>query len=238
MATLSTGIATHIEQLIVDGGLQPGDRIPPERELAKTLGVSRASLREAMHELESRNLIDRRQGRGTTVASPSAERLSLLDELSKQAVEQLNAAELRDIVEPRIAFLAATRRAATNIRSLDDILRRSVDAPSAEESLRLDIKFHVELAHAAQNPLLSTLVGVTNDWTLETRRHSHDTADARRSSIEGHRRILDALIAGDAEAARLAMESHLADVRRLVADRPIAPDTRSRRRADPESSET
>lgn len=226
MATLSTGIATHIEQLIVDGELQPGDRIPPERELAKTLGVSRASLREAMHELESRNLIDRRQGSGTTVASPAAERRSLLGELSRQEVEQLNAAELRDIVEPRIAYLAATRRAATNIRSLDEILRRSAEASSADESLRLDVEFHLELTHAAQNPLLSTLVGVTNDWTLETRRHSHATAAARRLSIDGHRRILDALVDGDPDAARIAMEDHLADVRRLVADRAlgVAPD--------------
>jgi GntR family transcriptional repressor for pyruvate dehydrogenase complex len=223
MATLSTGIASQIEQLIVTGELRPGDRIPPERQLAKTLGVSRASLREAMHELESRNLVDRQQGRGTTVASPATDRLSLLDELSKQDAEQRNAAELRDIVEPRIAFLAATRRATTNIRSLEDILRRSAGSSSADESLRLDVEFHIELAHAAQNPLLSTLVGVTNDWTLETRRHSHATADARRSSVDGHRRILDALIAGDPESARLAMESHLAEVRRLVSDR--LPDT-------------
>jgi DNA-binding FadR family transcriptional regulator len=221
MATLSTGIATQIEQLIVDGALQPGDRIPPERELAKTLGVSRASLREAMHELESRNLVDRRQGRGTTVASPGAERLSLLDELSKQQAEQRNAAELRDIVEPRIAFLAASRRAPTNIRSLDRILRLSTEATNVDDSMRLDIEFHVELAEAAQNPLLSTLVGVTNGWTLETRRHSHATPDARRLSIDGHRRILDALESGDAEAARIAMESHLADVRVLVADRAL-----------------
>jgi GntR family transcriptional repressor for pyruvate dehydrogenase complex len=218
MATLSTGIASQIEQMIVTGELQPGDRIPPERQLAKTLGVSRASLREAMHELESRNLVDRQQGRGTTVASPTADRLSLLDELAKQDAEQRNVAELRDLVEPRIAFLAATRRAATNIQSLDEILRRSTSSSSADESLRLDMEFHVELAHAAQNPLLSTLVGVTNDWTLETRRLSHSTADARRASIEGHRRILDALVDGDPEAARLAMENHLADVRRLVSE--------------------
>ena len=219
MAALITGIASHIERLIVDGELQPGDRIPPERVLAKTLGVSRASLREAMHELESRNLIDRRQGRGTTVAEPTAERLSLLDELSKQQVEQRNAAELRDIVEPTIAFLAATRRATTNIRSLEETLRRSADALSSDESLRLDVEFHLELARAAHNPLLSTLVGVTNDWTLETRRHSHATPDARRRSIDGHRDILDAVVAGEPAAARLAMENHLADVRRLVADR-------------------
>jgi DNA-binding FadR family transcriptional regulator len=218
MATLSTGIASQIEQMIVTGELQPGDRIPPERQLAKTLGVSRASLREAMHELESRNLVDRQQGRGTTVASPVADRLSLLDELAKQDAELRNVAELRDLVEPRIAFLAATRRATMNIQSLDEILRRSVGTSSADESLRLDVEFHVELAHAARNPLLSTLVGVTNDWTLETRRRSHSTADARRSSVEGHRRILDALVAGDPEAARLAMESHLADVRRLVSE--------------------
>jgi DNA-binding FadR family transcriptional regulator len=220
MATLSMGIASQIEQLIVDGELQPGDRIPPERMLAKTLGVSRASLREAMHELESRNLIDRRQGRGTTVAAPTAARMSLLDELSKQQAEQRNAAELRDIVEPRIAYLAATRRAATNIQSLDEILRQCTGAASADESLRLDMEFHVELARAAQNPLLGTLVGVTNDWTLETRRHSHATAEARLLSVEGHRSILDALVAGDPEAARQAMENHLADVRRLVADNP------------------
>jgi len=221
MAALITGIASHIERLIVDGELQPGDRIPPERVLAKTLGVSRASLREAMHELESRNLIDRRQGRGTTVAEPTAERLSLLDELSKQQVEQRNAAELREIVEPTIASLAATRRATTNIRSLEETLRRSADVLSADESLRLDVEFHLELAHAAHNPLLSTLVGVTNDWTLETRRHSHATPDARRRSIEGHRGILDAVVAGEPAAARLAMENHLGDVRRLVADRAI-----------------
>ncbi|CAD5995097.1 FadR/GntR family transcriptional regulator [Agreia sp. COWG] len=216
--TLSAGIASHLEQRILDGELQPGERMPPERELAKSLGVSRASLREAMHELEAKKLIERRQGRGTTVSAPSADGVALRDELSQLQVELRNAAEVRDVVEPTVAYLAARRRAASNILRLEETLSKSNEFLDVDESLRLDVEFHLALAHAAQNPLLTTLVTMTSEWTMHTRRHSHATRAGRRSSIAGHRAVLDALLAGDPDAARRAMEEHLADVKRLVED--------------------
>jgi GntR family transcriptional repressor for pyruvate dehydrogenase complex len=180
------------------------------------MSVSRASLREAMFELESKNLIERRQGRGSTVVAPPAGATLLRAELAAVGIEIANAIELRDIVEPRIAGLAAQRVAESNLLQLDEALAQSNENLSAEESFRLDKEFHLLLAQATQNPLLVTLCAMTTDWTQETRSPSHATRTARRVSIEGHKAIYEAVARRDADAAFDAMEKHLQDVRNII----------------------
>lgn len=213
--SVSAEVAAHLEGLITSGELRAGDRLPPERELAANMNVSRSSLRQAMFELESKKLIERRQGRGSTVTEIPRSAGDLADGLGDLDIELGYATELRDLVEPRIARLAAERAVESNLLSLEHVLTRSSESLSPAESLRLDIEFHTLLAHAAQNPLLLALCTMTTDWTHRTRALSHRTRHSRRLSIGGHHLIYQAITRHDGPAAAAAMERHLHEVRQL-----------------------
>lgn len=215
--SVSAEIAAHLEQLIIEGSVAAGSRLPSERELAASLNVSRSSLRQAMFELESKKLIVRHQGRGSIVADVSSGVTALQLNLSGMDAELEYATELRDLVEPRIAQLAAARAVESNLLTLEDVIARSDESLAPSESLALDLEFHTRLAHAAQNPLLVTLCTMTSEWTERTRALSHRTALGRRISIAGHKLILDAVSAQDGPGAARAMEQHLQEVREVSA---------------------
>lgn len=216
--SVSAAVAAHFEKLIATGELAPGARLPAERELAASMSISRASLREAMHELENKQLIERRPGRGTIVTPRSSAELELLA-LSDGSTEADNAAELRYLVEPSVAGLAASRATAANLIQLREVLDQTHPGLKPQRSLELDIEFHLLVAQAARNPLITTLHTLTTEWTMEVRRHSHATERARRQSRDGHRAILDAIESRDPDAARSAMALHLDEVRVLIAQR-------------------
>lgn len=217
--SVSTEISAHLEKLIAVGELRPGDRLPSERELAARLCVSRASLREAMHELEAKHLVERRPGRGTTVL-PAPEHVQTLYAQLSDAEHQLrDVAELRAAIEPRLAELAAGRATAANLVELENVLRHPVAEVAPEESLRLDLEFHMLIATAAQNPLMSAINTLACSWTSSTRVLSHSTRYAREVSYLGHRAILAAVAAGRPVEARDAMARHLAEVAELTRDR-------------------
>ena len=209
-------VFAHLEKLIVTGHLRPGDRLPSERDLATRLGVSRASLRDAMHELEARHLVERRPGRGTTVL-PAPERVQALYARITDEEHQLrDVAELRETIEPRLAALAAARATEADLIALEEVLRRGVTEVSPVESLQLDVEFHMLIAHASQNPLMSSINTLVCSWTSETRLLSHSTRYAREISYLGHRAILEAVTQGDPDAARDAMTRHLTKVAELT----------------------
>ena len=131
-----------------------------------------------------------------------------------------NVSELRALIEPGIAAHAATRARPSNLLRLEDSLARSSEFLAPVESLRLDIEFHVLLAHSAQNPLLATILEVSNGWAREVRLDSHRTRAARRSSIRGHQLIFERVRDHDATGAREAMAAHLSDVRVLISPLP------------------
>ena len=214
--SISVSLVAHFERLIATGELPPGARLPAERELAEELSVSRSSLREAMHELESKHLIDRTPGRGTVVLSPSAG-VHEIWAMAAGANQEQHASELRLLIEPAVAGLAAVRATPANILQLQDVLDRSAGRLKQADSLRLDIEFHLLLAQAAQNPLLSALQSMTSEWTAGVRQHSHSTAEGRRMSTRGHQALLDAVTAHDGAAAKKAMEDHLTDVQQTIA---------------------
>jgi DNA-binding FadR family transcriptional regulator len=214
--SVSVVLAAHFERLISTGQIPAGSKLPSERELAVSMSVSRSSLREAMHELESKRLISRTQGRGTTVLAPTAGVNELLG-MSIGATEQEHAAELRLIIEPSVAGLAAHRATPASLLQLREVLDMSHENLLQAESLRLDVEFHLLLARAAQNPLLTALHTMASEWTSEVRQHSHATKEGRRRSVLGHRAIFEAVQAHDGLAARQSMEDHLRDVSHLIA---------------------
>jgi GntR family transcriptional regulator, transcriptional repressor for pyruvate dehydrogenase complex len=217
--SVSAQVAAYLEERIASGGFMPGERLPPEQELARSLSVSRASLREAMRELQHKHLVERSPGRGTIVIGPPREVTELVGEFAGTRQELRNANELRRLIEPGIAGWAALRARPSNLLRLEDVLRQSNENLSAAESLRLDLAFHSLLAQAAQNPLVAALLTMADRWMEDVRLYSHATPTGRRVSIEGHRAILQAVAAGDATAAQACMRRHLDDVRRLIAER-------------------
>ncbi len=211
--SLAEDIVRHIERLIVTGGFAAGERIPAERTLANDLGVSRPALREALGRLEASGMVVRRHGSGTRVSREVPLSASLAARLERGSDEFEYAAEFREVVEPQIARLAAARIGAAELAALRELLLASSGDIDPDESVRLDVAFHVGVAQAAGNPLLATLGELTASWTVEARVYSHLQGDGRRISHEGHARVLDALENGDGDAVAEAMARHLREIR-------------------------
>jgi GntR family transcriptional repressor for pyruvate dehydrogenase complex len=214
--SVSAEIVAHIESLIISGSLEPGTKLPSERELAQVLKVSRVSLREAMHELEAKRVIDRKPGRGTIVMEPPSHAQSLYEELSESERTLRDVAELRETIEPKFAELAAERATQATLYALAQVLEKTGQGLPQEESLKADISFHMLLAQASQNPLMVALNSLANSWTRSVRAFSHETAEGRRSSHHGHQLIFNAVRSGNGAAARDAMLAHLANVANLT----------------------
>ncbi|MFE1799001.1 MULTISPECIES: FadR/GntR family transcriptional regulator [unclassified Streptomyces] len=215
--SVSSEIVAHIETLISSGSLAPGTKLPAERELAQVLKVSRASLREAMHELEAKRVVERRPGRGTIVLEAPAHVRTVYEEMPESERTLRDVAELRETIEPKFAQLAAERATKAGLYALERVLETTArDDLTQEESLRADITFHMLLAQASQNPLMVALNSLANSWTESVRAFSHGTDEARRSSHLGHQLIFTAVRSGNGAAARDAMLAHLADVTHLT----------------------
>lgn len=213
--SVSAEIVARMERLIATGEIEPGDRLPSERELADRMRVSRTSLREAMHELEAKHLIERRPGRGTTVLPRPSHVTALYAALSDEQHQLRDVAELRDAIEPRIAEYAAQRATRANLLALTSSLEVGYRDLSPKESISRDVEFHTLVAHASQNPLMGAINTMAASWTTTTRVLSHATKNARDVSYRGHVAILGAITNGDSAAAGLAMRRHLDEVSEL-----------------------
>ncbi|MDQ1085025.1 MULTISPECIES: FadR/GntR family transcriptional regulator [Microbacterium] len=215
--SLRDEIVARLRALIVTGVLKPGDRLATERDLAAQLAVSRSAVREALLRLESAGLIERRQGSGTRVSGriPVSAVLATLEGDDDGTVAA--SAEFRTVVEPQIARLAASRIDEEQIAALAALLAESDQVRDIEHSVRLDVAFHVAIAAATRNPLLTSLSELTVSWTVEARVSSHLDEEGRRLSHDGHARLLRALRAGDPDGAEAAMRVHLDEIADLVA---------------------
>jgi GntR family transcriptional repressor for pyruvate dehydrogenase complex len=213
-------IVEQIQALIADGKLKAGDQLPPERVLAETFKVSRTSVREALRALELSGFIEGRQGGGTFVRAPSANDLiqPLASALLIGKRELLDVLEVREMIEPALARLAAKRATAEQIAELEAILERQAEKVRLGESYpEEDAAFHHVIALAADNPLVLRLLDVVLDLLRELRAGYLQGGGRPTRSLEGHRRILEAIKRQDGEAAFRATLEHISQVReRLV----------------------
>ncbi len=207
-------IADQLSQLIASGEFAPGSRLPAERELAAALGVSRASVREAIISLEIAGLIEVRVGTGIFVTAPAAQGASE-GEAGPGPFELLSA---RSLVEGEIAALAAREAKPDDLEALDQAIARMVehneDFAIREDS---DREFHLALAAATGNGSLSLVVeGLWNQRAELWRRmqHHYHTPELALQTIRDHKAIAAAVRAHDADAARRAMHRHLSRVTR------------------------
>ncbi|OGB88945.1 MAG: hypothetical protein A3H39_16750 [candidate division NC10 bacterium RIFCSPLOWO2_02_FULL_66_22] len=225
---VSQDIIEQVRDLVTSGRLKPGDRLPSERELSQALSVSRSSVREAVRAMESLGLIEARAGEGTFVASPSGRRGSdpLIASLHQDWSTQHKLFEVRRVIEPDLAGLAARRATAEQIEKLRAILNdQEAEIERGGTGVKQDSLFHFLMAEATGNDALVRIVDSLMDLLLRTREQSlqHDERPAR--SLQQHRAILAAIEARDARAAERMMREHIRDVEELVfskGQRPLA----------------
>lgn len=216
----SQEVVMRFEELILDGILRDGDRLPGERELAQKLDVSRPILREALKELEMRGLLTSRHGGGTYVADIVGPVFS--DPLSALITRHSHSRATRDFLEYRrsiegmAAELAAQRATEPDRRNLADIVNRMRDAHEAgrfEEELSGDVEFHNAIGEAAHNiVLMHTLRScyrLLSDDIFYNRHLIFTVSGAHDEVLRQHIAIHDAIAASDAAAARAAAEAHI-----------------------------
>jgi GntR family transcriptional regulator, transcriptional repressor for pyruvate dehydrogenase complex len=212
-------IVDQIRELIAAGRIKPGDRLPPERELAELFKASRNSVRDAIRVLEQMGLIESRQGDGTYVRSVSAEDLAepLALMLLQSRTQMRELWEVRRVLEPALAEFAAARITDEELEELDAILEaqgRKVEAGYI--ALEEDTAFHNGIAQAARNTVMLRALDTLVDLLRQSRERSLQQHDRPAYSLAGHRRILGALHRRDPDAARSEMLRHLADIEERV----------------------
>lgn len=210
-------IAKQIEQRILSGELRTGDRLPTERELAIQFQASRTAVREAMKTLAQKGLVDMRPGRGTIVIDGTS--LAMRHSLGlMMRVGQLSSTvelvEVREILEPEIAALAAARAQEEQISAMQaavEVMDASLN--DADAFIAADNDFHRALANATQNELILALVDSVVDLLSVQRKQIFAVAGGPEHGQVHHKLLLAAVIGRDPEAAHKAMQAHLQQVR-------------------------
>jgi GntR family transcriptional repressor for pyruvate dehydrogenase complex len=208
-----------IKKMIRAGELRAGEKLPPERELAPALGVSRNSLREAIRALALMNVLESRHGDGTYVTSldPAAlmEPVAFLLSLDPNALAHLF--EARRILEGETAALAADRISDEELVALKAALAdMKIKTENREEFLQADMRMHDMVASAARNPLLIQLMRSVAGLGLRSRMHTVQSPGIVRHVLTDHARIVSALGRRDSNGARRAMLEHLARAERAM----------------------
>ena len=210
-------IAKQIEQRILSGELREGDRLPTERELAIQFQASRTAVREAMKSLAQKGLVNMRPGRGTVVidGTSQAMRLSLgLMTRVGQLSNNVELVEVREILEPEIAALAAARAQKEQIQAMQaavEVMDASLN--DADAFIAADNDFHRALAKGTQNELILALVDSVVDLLSVQRKQIFSVVGGPERGQVHHKLLLEAIIQRDPEAARKAMQAHLKQVR-------------------------
>ena len=209
---LTMQVVDHVRALIARGEVRPGDRLPPERELARELQISRSSLRAGIGFLSAMGVLKSRHGAGTFVSDgPPAldsSSLSVLGALHNFLPWQMFEARL--VLESNVAALAAERATGDHLTELaEEVAEMYAALDNPQEYLIHDVRFHRTVARAAGNPILAALMETITanlyDRRLATVHHAADL----KESAEMHRDIFRAIRSRNPALARENMERHL-----------------------------
>lgn len=210
-------LANQIRQQIMDGALKQGDWLPTEREMSEQYGVSRTVVREAVKALAQQGLVEVQHGRGTLISYETTravkKSLDLMMSLGGLG-EWSDLLEIREILEPRLAALAAVRARETDIAKMREAVEKMDDAiGDAEIFSDADLDFHMALAEATGNVLVQLLIDVLVDQLRQQRILMFAVDGGPERGQHHHKRILETIMCGDMEAAYEAMRAHLEQVR-------------------------
>jgi GntR family transcriptional regulator, transcriptional repressor for pyruvate dehydrogenase complex len=210
-------IVKQIEDSIEKGELKEGDQLPAERELALQFGVSRTAVREAVKTLREKGLVEAYPGRGTFITSETSNSIRLtFDRMIKIEPREgtIHLVEVREILEPEIAALAATRVTTENLTELREAVEIMDNAKGDPDSfIEADLDFHLALAEAAANPMILSLIDSIVGVLREQRLSIFKVEGGPDRGQYHHKRILEAIENRDSAGAREAMRAHLRQVR-------------------------
>lgn len=211
-------VMARIQRLVADGHLQPGDRLPAERELSAALGVSRGSVRQALRVLEQTGLIEARVGGGTYIRTPDPQALvqpmALVLAQHPQTLRQLF--EVRQMFEPVLARLAAERATAADVAVLGEVLDRQARCVDLRQDIKqTDIDFHYTINAVSGNEIALRLIDMVNDL-LRGGAPDIGREEDPKVWLAEHRRIYEAIARGAGVEAEQAMCAHLDHLTRLA----------------------
>lgn len=217
-AKLADTIADHLEQLILEGGLRPGERLLPERELAQHLDVSRPSLREALEKLEKRGLVHSGRGGSTYVAPLLGEGFTepLYAALAGRPDTTFDYLEFRRVVEGSAADLTAQRGTEVDQQQIHQCFMKMEKAhgqTDPSEEAEADADFHLAIYEGSHNLVMLHVMGALSDMLRKdvfyNRAKLYQRPGVREMLLDQHRAIHDAIMAKDPKAARVAAEAHV-----------------------------
>ncbi|TDD54098.1 FadR family transcriptional regulator [Nonomuraea terrae] len=210
-ASLADRVEDELRRGIGHGAWQPGELLPSEGELAARFEVSRTVVREAMSRLRAAGLVETRRGRGSFVLTrPAAQDFAHSLGTVRSLHDRLQLLELRRGIEVEAAALAAARRTPATLAAVDAALRRMAAVRgSASDAVEADFAFHHAIAVAAANRFYLDLLDTLGAGAI-TRPYAAGPAPGHLDKVfDEHRRIRDAIFAGDALSAAAAMRTHL-----------------------------
>ncbi|HEV2862210.1 MAG TPA: FadR/GntR family transcriptional regulator [Pyrinomonadaceae bacterium] len=217
--TTSEGVVTQLREMIHRGELRPGDRLPPERDLAKLLGVSRPTLRAGIRSLAAVGVLQSRQGAGTFVVKsdgpPSLDSSPLRLMASLHGFTSAEMFEARLSLEMAVAGLAAERATGDQMATMaEEVAGMYASLDDPEQFLVHDVRFHQTVAASSGNRILTALMNMVATILFETRIKTVKRATDLKESAEMHRNIYRAIREHNPEAARDAMYDHLTRAKR------------------------
>jgi GntR family transcriptional repressor for pyruvate dehydrogenase complex len=224
---LSSAVVRQVEELILRGILQPGKRLPPERELAERLGVSRPSLRDAIAQLQDVGLLTAKPGAGVFVADVLGSAFSpaltaLFGRHDEAAMDYLSfRRDMEALAAERAARLGSDTDLAV-ISAIFEKMQAAHDAKDAEVEAALDAQFHMAIVEASHNVvmlhMMRSMYELLRGGVFYNRQIMFRQQTKRAVLLDHHRAILDALTARDPAGARAAIELHLNYVERALLD--------------------
>ena len=217
-AKLADTIADHLEQLILEGSLRPGERLLAERELAQRFDVSRPSLREALEKLEKRGLLTSGRGGSTYVAPLLGEGFTepLYSALASRPETTFDYLEFRRFVEGSAAYFAALRGTDVDralIRECFETMEATHGQDDPSDEADADAAFHMSVYEASHNLVMLHIMRSLSDMLRKdvfyNRAKLYQRQGVRELLLEQHRAVYETVMAGDPAAARAAAEAHI-----------------------------
>jgi len=205
-------VLEHLRQLIMRDNMQSGQRLPTERALAEELGVGRPAIREAIKALQFMDVLDSRHGNGTFVKSVAALTGGWMPrvQFSRSNFDLIELFEIRKMLEPGTAALAAARRTEEQLQQIErELLAQEKEPDDREVLVRHDYLFHEEIMRSAGNTLLQGITSQLSPLLLKSRKLTGRTTPDLKKVIQQHRMIYEAIRVRDPVLAELAMREHL-----------------------------
>ena len=225
-----------IRDLITSGRINPGDRLPPEQELATSLGISRSSLREAVKALSQAKVLDVRRGDGTYVTSLEPRLLLsglsfVIDLMEDKTLSEIF--EVRKLLEPASTALAAQRITDEQIEELRSSLVSMREAHDPEELVVRDIDFHARIAESTGNASLCSILDAISTRAVRARIWRASMVGMKSMTLSQHELILEALAERDPSLARSAATIHVSESERWLREYLSDPASRRAKPAAP-----